>query len=106
MVVYHCYHHAGWPATLLAIVSAGVLAVRKERLPAKLTTLAVVLGLLGGATALIVIVALVDVTSFSALHAMYLAPATPLVLATWILAPYWALGGKSAPVLKRGLARR
>jgi hypothetical protein len=90
MVLYHCYHHAGWPATILAIVSTGVLAVRKQRLAPKLAKLAIVLGLLGGATALIVIVALVDVTSFSALHAMYLAPATPLILATWILAPYWA----------------
>ncbi|MDB6128388.1 MAG: hypothetical protein JWM35_2284, partial [Verrucomicrobia bacterium] len=50
----------------------------------------ILLALLGGAFALMLIIALVDITSFSAAHAIYLAPATPLILATWVLAPAWA----------------
>lgn len=51
---------------------------------------AILLGLFGGALALMLISALIEVTSFSALHAMYLAPATTLILAAGVLAPYWA----------------
>jgi hypothetical protein len=89
-VVFRCYQAAGTPATLLAVIATLVLAVRVMRKTADSSLLAIDLGLLGGATSLIVLVALVDVTSFSALHAMYLSPATPLVIAAAVMAPYWA----------------
>ena len=91
IVLFHCYQNLGWPASIFAVVATFLLAVKRQPLSARLIPLMILLGLLGGATALMIIVALVDVTSFSALHAMYLAPATPLVLSASILAPYWAL---------------
>lgn len=90
LVLFHGYQNAGIPATFLAIAAAAVLVFRSRRDKARIGHAIAGLALLGGAAALIVLVALVDVTSFSALHAMYLAPATPLALCAWVLLPYWA----------------
>ena len=90
IVLFNVYQKAGWPASILAVSATLMLAGQAVRRRGSIHQLAVLVGLCGGAMALILVVALVDVTSFSALHAMYLAPATPLVVATWILAPYWA----------------
>lgn len=79
------------PAVTAAALLAGLLVLglawRQRR---GVVPVAILLALAGGATALMLVVALIDVTSFSAVHAMYLAPATPLVLAGWVLAPVWA----------------
>ena len=91
IVLFHIYQNAGIPATILAVLATLVLILRTGQRSSNPFHLVIVLGLFGGATALIIIVALVDVTSFSALHAMYLAPATPLAFSAWLLAPYWAL---------------
>jgi hypothetical protein len=91
IVLFNCYQQAGWPASIVAVFATLMLARQTSRHLSWINELTIIIGLCGGAAALILIVALVDVTSFSALHAMYLSPATPLVLATWILAPYWAL---------------
>lgn len=108
----NAYKWCALPLTIVAVASAFVTAilalVRRprsmaatagtvpsptERASAWSTCLlppAILFALLGGALALMSIIALIDVTSFSAVHSIYLAPATPLVLATWILAPAWA----------------
>ena len=94
IVLFNCYQQAGWPASVLAAFATVMLARQAWRHRSWINQLTIIIALGGGAVALILIVALVDVTSFSALHAMYLSPATPLVLAVWILAPYWALQSK------------
>ncbi|MBS0662176.1 MAG: hypothetical protein JSR48_02855 [Verrucomicrobia bacterium] len=82
------YRWAGWPVAVLTLVSvaAALLRARRET-PARA---AVLVALGGGVLALLLIVALVDATSFHAAHAMYLAPASPLLLALWVLGPAWA----------------
>ena len=79
------------PAVTAAALLAGLLVLGQAwRQRRGVVPVAILLALAGGATALMLVVALIDVTSFSAVHAMYLAPATPLVLAGWVLAPVWA----------------
>ena len=90
MMLYHAYLWASLAATLLAVLGAGFAAILAWRQRSHALEIAFLGALFGGALALILVSALVDVTSFSALHAMYLAPATPLVLASWVLAPLWA----------------
>jgi len=90
IIIYRLYRACGGIASVAAIAATVLLAgfaVKRRAIPFELTIL---LALIGGALALMLIVALVDVTSFSALHAIYLAPATPLALGAWVLAPAWA----------------
>ncbi len=68
--------------------SRSCCAAARRRAP--LLPLVIVLAFAGGASALMIIVSLVDVTSFGATHAGYLAPATPLAIAFSMLAPAWA----------------
>jgi hypothetical protein len=89
-MIRQLYGWGGGPATLLALLAAGLTAQRAWRRRSHIRETAMLLALGGGALALMIVAALVDVTSFSALHAMYLAPATPLLLAAWVLAPLWA----------------
>jgi len=84
----------GWfsvPASIAACAGLIVLAVRAARTRRGAFPLVIALALAGGAVALMLVVSLVDATSFTAVIGTYLAPATPLVLAAWILAPAWAL---------------
>ena len=90
IVLFNAYQATGVPATVLALVATLALAWRSRRDASARGPLSILLSVWGGALALILIVALVDVTSFSALHAMYLAPATPLILTAWLLGPFWA----------------
>ena len=80
----------GWPFTLFALVCTGFIAKRGWSAPAARGRLAVLLSLWGGATALALIVSLVEATSFPAVIGAYLAPAVPLIIACWVLAPVWA----------------
>ncbi len=89
IVAHHLVKWIGTPATLFAAVVTVLLALRSVRQPQMALPLTTLLALLGGAAALVVVVALVDITSFHAIQAIYLAPATPLVVAAWILAAAW-----------------
>ncbi len=92
----------GWLAALyqaLGAVAAGVgvaatallMVLRDRSGNEKALRIGLLVACLGAATGLIGIVALIDVTSFSAAHAIYLAPASPLILAVCVLAPAWAI---------------
>ena len=86
MQLSRVYRWLGLVATALAgLLTAGLVLRRSWRS----LEAAVLLALLGGAFSLITVSALVNVTSFSALHAMYLSPATPLVISSCVLAPFW-----------------
>ncbi len=95
LVLADLYRWIGWvftgPALLAALAAAAACVRRAAPVPA-----AVLLALGGGALALMLVVALVDVTSFQAVHAMYLAPASPLVIALWVLGPWWRRGAAAA----------
>ena len=98
LVLADLYRWIGWiftgPALLAALAAAAACVRRATPVPA-----AVLLALGGGALALMLVVALVDVTSFQAVHAMYLAPASPLVIALWVLGPWWL---RAAPAAGQG----
>lgn len=80
----------GWPLTLLALGCTGWLAKLSRVNSEARIRLAVLLSLWGGATALALIVSLVEATSFPAIIGAYLAPAVPLIISCWVLAPAWA----------------
>lgn len=87
------YRFCGYPAAVVGLVSLAILiiaAALRRTLFVQLPPLSFLLSLAGGTLALSLIVALVDVTSFTAVHAGYLCPATPLSLAFFVLAPAWA----------------
>ncbi len=79
----------GWPLTLLALVSTTGLVFRVRTHVTARSRLVILLALWGGVTALCLVVSLVEATSFPAVISSYLAPAAPLVFATWVLAPLW-----------------
>ena len=90
IVLYQLYRWCGWGATVVAVVAAVLvtgLALLRRR---GAVELAVLVALCGGTLALLLVVALVDVTSFGSVFSIYLAPATALALAAWVLAPVWA----------------
>ena len=90
MMIRQIYHWVGWPATLLALGATVVLGFRLRRSASARVALAVLLTFWGGITALALVVALVEATSFIAIIGAYLGPAAPLLIATWVLAPYFA----------------
>lgn len=96
VILARLFAAGGGVASVLAILATVWRAAAVIRGRAPWWQLVVVLALAGGAFALVVVVALVDVTSFSALHAMYLAPATPLIVACWVLALRWAWEARPA----------
>ncbi len=83
----------GWTAlaALAALVVCARAAWRRERA----LQVSVLVALVGGVAALMLVVALVEVTSFESVVSSYLAPAAPLLLAFRVLAPCWALVGFS-----------
>lgn len=87
-------HHVGaglgWPLTILALVATGVVAKRSWTQRNVRPQVAILLSLWGGATALLLVVALVHVTSFNAVTTSYLGPVAPLIFCTWILGPLFA----------------
>jgi len=92
-VLFHCNRSAGWWAAGLAGLSTFVVCGRALRRREGAMEVAVLFSLVGGTLALLLVVALIDATSFMAVCAIYLAPASPLLLALWVLAPAWALPG-------------
>ena len=90
VLLYQLYRWCGWGATALAVLSVVVVSAQAARRRRHAAELAVLLALGGGALALILVVALVDVTAFASVYSIYLAPATALALAAWVLAPVWA----------------
>jgi hypothetical protein len=86
----------GWPLTAFALFCTGFIAKRSRGTPHAQERLAVLLSLWGGATALALIVSLVEATSFPAVIGAYLAPAVPLIIACWVLAPAWAWNLRSS----------
>lgn len=94
-VIANAYRWAGWTWTGLALAAA-IAAVAAGPRRSTLMPPVILLALAGGVLALVLVIALVDVTSFHATHAMYLAPATPLLLALWVLGPLWWRGGPAA----------
>jgi hypothetical protein len=84
------YMASSAPAIVVALISAVVLGIGAIRGRRSLAECAIVLALMGGTAALTLLIAVVDITSFSAIHAMYLAPAAPLAWAAIVLAPAWA----------------
>jgi hypothetical protein len=105
VILFHLFNWAGAVASLLAIAATVWLAIAVARRRAPWWPLVVVLALAGGAAALVIVVALVDVTSFSALHAMYLAPATPLIVATCVLSLRWAWEARPAILCVSSVAK-
>lgn len=100
LVLASVYQFSGYPAAALAVLSLAVfafVAARRRPLIAQLAPFSILLSLAGGVLALSLIVALVDVTSFAAVHAGYLCPATPLALAFFVLAPTWAWRALTTP---------
>jgi hypothetical protein len=88
--IFHVYNAWGRWLTFAAIGATGLAVVQAARRKSGLPEVLVLLALLGGALALTVIVALVNATAFPAINGSYLSPTSPLVIATWVLAPYWA----------------
>ena len=76
---------------MLALCATLTLWIRTRSEAFNSSECVILAGLIGGVVSLMLIVSLVDVTSFRALYSAYLSPATPLILAAWILGPYWAL---------------
>lgn len=95
-VLFRWQSVAGWWATVVAALAVLVVCGRGALRRDCGLEAAVLLALGGGAVALMLIVALIDVTAFSSVVGAYLAPAAPLVLALWVLAPLWALPGGGA----------
>lgn len=93
LVIYHLYALVGLVATGLAFVAFLVFSLRAARRRDDLARFTLLATFAGGALALVVIVSLVDATSFSAVHAIYLSAAEPLILACWVLGPAWVLEG-------------
>ncbi len=94
------YRFSGYPAAAVALLSLAtfvVVAIRRRAPSSELFKLSILLSLAGGVLALSLIVALVDVTSFTAVHAGYLCPATPLALAFFVLAPACAFLALTSP---------
>jgi len=100
MIVRSAFAFVGWPLTLLALFATGVIARRIRHSLSARFYLTVLLSLWGGATALLLVVSLVHVTSFSAIAGNYLGPCVPLIVSCWILAPVWAWGQspESSPI--------
>ncbi len=94
------YRFSGYPAAAVALLSLFafiVVVVRRRTFAPELPQLSILFSLVGGVLALSLIVALVDVTSFTAVHAGYLCPASPLALAFFVLAPSWAFLALTTP---------
>ena len=100
MMVNQIYHWIGWPLTALALFATGVLAVRSKKSSSARIVLAVLLAFWGGFTAIALVVAVVEATSFVAVIGAYLGPAAPLLIVAWVLAPYFAWVHSPADSLK------
>jgi hypothetical protein len=90
LLIHQVYHWVGWPMTVLALIATLVIALRARHVESARIALATLLTFWGGITALALVVALVEATSFIAIIGAYLGPAAPLLIATWVLAPYFA----------------
>lgn len=90
MAVRQIYYWAGWPLTLVALFATGVLAYRARRDTRNIALVALLLAFWGGVTSLALVVSLVEATSFTAIIGAYLGPAAPLIMVTWVVAPYFA----------------
>ena len=90
IVIRRAFALVGWPLTGIALFATGVLVFRSFKSPPLWSKIAVLLALWGGAAALLLVVALVHVTSFRAITGNYLGPAVPLIVTCWVLAPIWA----------------
>ena len=89
-IFHRVFSLLGWPLTILALFATGIVIRRSRSHHYARPQVAVLLSLWGGAAALLLIVALVHVTSFSALTGSYLGPVAPLIFSAWILAPLFA----------------
>lgn len=83
------YSWVGWPLTILALVATAWLVRNARSHRGTIPQLVVLFALWGGALALALIVSLVEATSFPAIIGAYLAPAVPLLISCWVLAPLW-----------------
>lgn len=101
MLIYRISVYLGWPLTGFALFATGIVLKRCRAHSQTRPRAAVLLALWGGAAALMLVVALVHVTSFPAITGSYLGPAMPIIFSCWILAPLFAWGtpaGSTAPV--------
>lgn len=89
-ILYRVFSLLGWPLTILALLATSIVIKRSASYRDARPQVAVLLSLWGGAAALLLVVALVHVTSFSALTGSYLGPVAPLIFSAWILAPFFA----------------
>ena len=91
-IVHHVGSGLGWPLTVLALFTTGIVMKRSWTQRDARPQIAILLSLWGGATALLLVVALVHVTSFNAVTTSYLGPVAPLIFSAWILGPLfvWA----------------
>ena len=90
MILYRVFSLLGWPLTGIALLATGIVIKRSWIQRHARPQVAVLLSLWGGAAALLLVVALVHVTSFAALTGSYLGPVAPLIISAWILAPLFA----------------
>ncbi|WP_221032946.1 hypothetical protein [Actomonas aquatica] len=90
LAIHRIYQLTGWWLTGFALLATAIVAWRARREVSARLQLAFLCACWGGALALSVVVTLVHVTSFYALIGAYLAPASALVIACWVLAPMWA----------------
>jgi hypothetical protein len=89
-ILHRVFSLLGWPLTVLALFATGIVLKRCRSHREARPQAAVLLALWGGAAALLLVVALVDATSFSALTGSYLGPVAPLIFSSWVLTPLFA----------------
>ncbi len=89
-IVHHVFSFLGWPLTITALFSTGVVIRRSWNKRDARLQIAILFSLWGGAAALRLVVALVNITSFTAITTSYFGPVAPLIFSAWILAPLFA----------------
>ena len=95
--LWQCYGWAGPVFSIAALLSTLVAIARFWRRSERWAQLLWLIGCAGGIAALALVAALVDVTSFPALHVMYLGSAVPLIIVSWIVAPLIAFRAHPSP---------
>lgn len=91
------YQSFPWPLTVLSLAATLWTCFRAAWTRTRWLEPAILIAYTGGATALVLGISLIHVTSFYAISSIYLAPAAPLLIALWICSACWALPAKEKP---------
>lgn len=94
-LIAHGFRAFPWPLTLLALAASLWTCLRAVWTKTRWLEPAILLAFTGGATALLLGISLIQVTSFPSISSIYLAPAAPLLLALWFCSAYWAFPARA-----------